>query len=267
MVIRFPNKARAGEVDDQLISFIDFKPTLMSLVGIEPPDYLDGKAFLGKHARKEPAKYIHAAGDRFDERYDMVRAVRDKRYKYIRNYQPEKPAYLPVAYRENMPVMKELLRMRDAGELNEVQALWFRETKPPFEFYDTETDPHEIHNLAEDPAYADKIKELSDECDRWMAEIEDRGLIPEKEYLEKIWPGQIQPVTAEVVLSEKDGLISLSSATAGASIGYQILKGNETPGNRWEVYTGPFKAGKEQKIVAVAHRIGYKPSAVLEQDM
>lgn len=266
MVIRFPNKFRAGETDDQFVSFIDFKPTIMSLAGIEPGDFLDGKAFLGKYARTEEAQYVHAGGDRFDAKYDMVRAVRDKQFKYIRNFQPEKPMYLPVAYRENMAVMKELLRMRDAGELNEVQALWFKETKAPFEFYDLEKDPHEINNLADDPAYADKIKELSEEMDRWMAEIGDRGLIDEHEYLESIWPGQIQPETANPIIAEENGKLSISSATTGASIGYQVLDEGEESGERWEVYMGPIEVAEGKKLIAVAHRIGYKRSEIVEKN-
>ena len=265
LVIRFPNKYRAGETDDQLVSFIDFKPTVMSLAGIEPGDFLDGKAFLGKYTRQEPAKYIHAAGDRFDDKYDMVRAVRDDRYKYIRNYQPEKPMYLPVTYRENMPIMKELLRMRDAGELNEVQSLWFRETKPKFEFYDTQNDPHEINNLADDPAYADKIKELSEECDRWMAEIEDKGLIPEIEYVKGIWPGMVQPQTANVEIGKENGMITLSSLTKGASIGYQIIGKEEEEGKVWEVYTDSFEVPKGKKLITIAHRIGFKASERVEK--
>ena len=266
MVIRFPNKFRAGETDDQFVSFIDFKPTIMSLAGIEPGDFLDGKAFLGKYARTEEARYVHAGGDRFDAKYDMVRAVRDKQFKYIRNFQPEKPMYLPVAYRENMAIMKELLRMRDAGELNEVQALWFKETKAPFEFYDLEKDPHEINNLADDPTYADKIKELSEEMDRWMAEIGDRGLIDEHEYLESIWPGQIQPETANPIIAEENGKLSISSATRGASIGYQVLDEGEEAGERWEVYMKPLEVPDGKRLLAIAHRIGYKRSEIVEKD-
>jgi len=209
---------------------------------------------------------VHAGGDRFDAKYDMVRAVRDKQFKYIRNFQPEKPMYLPVAYRENMPVMKELLRMRNAGELNEVQALWFKETKAPFEFYDLEKDPHEVNNLAADPAYADKIKELSEEMDRWMGEIGDRGLIEEKEYLESIWPGQIQPETADPIFMEENGKTSISSSTDGASIGYQMLEDGEEAGERWEVYMEPIEVAKGIRLVAVAHRIGYKRSEIVEKN-
>ncbi|MEM6801882.1 MAG: sulfatase [Bacteroidota bacterium] len=265
LVIRFPDKYRAGETDAQLVSFIDFKPTVMSLAGIEPGDFLDGKAFLGKYARKEEAKYVHAAGDRFDAKYDMVRAVRDDRYKYIRNFQPEKPMYLPVTYRENMPIMQELLRMRDAGELNEVQALWFREGKPKFEFYDTQNDPHEINNLANDPSYTDKIRELSEECDRWMDEIEDKGLIGEIEYVKGIWPDMIQPLTAEVVIEQEEGMITLSSKTEGASIGYQMVGKDEEAGKVWEVYKEAFEVPKGKKLITVAHRIGFKRSEHVEK--
>ncbi len=95
----------------------------------------------GKYKVGTPRSYIHGQADRFDERVDLIRAVRNKRFKYLKNFYPEKPYYLPIAYRENMEVMQELLRMRDAGELDENQALWFRTSKPAEELFDTETDP------------------------------------------------------------------------------------------------------------------------------
>jgi arylsulfatase A-like enzyme len=260
LIIRYPNAWRAGEVDDRLISFVDFKPTLLSLAGIPPPDYVDGQAFEGPYASEEPRKYIHGAADRFDEQYDMIRAVRDHRFKYLRNGQPEKPYYLPVKYREQMPIMQELLRLRDAGELDEYQAQWFRSTKDPEELFDTENDPHELHNLAADPAYAEKLAELRAECDRWMAERGDEGTMPEMEFLASIWPGGRQPVSAPPTGEWAGGRLSLATTTAGASIGYQRLAGDAEPGPRWDVYTGPIAAGAGERVVAVAHRIGYKAS-------
>ena len=85
--------------------------------------------------------------------------------------------------------MQELLRLRDAGKLTEYQAQWFRETKDEEELFDTQNDPHELHNLANDPQYADKLKELRAECDRWMEEIDDRGLVNEAELIAQMWPG------------------------------------------------------------------------------
>ena len=264
MIIRFPNMYRAGSLDDQLVSFIDFKPTILSLVGIQPPEYIDGRAFLGKFEDPVKRSYIHGGGDRFDAKRDMIRAVRDKRYKYLRNYKPDQPYYLPVAYREQMPVMKELLRMRDAGELNEYQAQWFRETKDEEELFDCEKDPHELHNLAKDPAYANKLAELRVECDRWMKEINDRGLKPEADYLESIWPEFKQPETAPLESNKENGLVSLSCVTKGASIGYQIYNWREEPGDSWKIYSEPVKLERGQRLAAVAHRIGYKPSEQIE---
>lgn len=263
MVIRFPDKRNAGEMDDQLISFIDFKPAILSLAGIQPPDYVDGRAFLGKYATTDERKYIHAGGDRFDAKYDMIRAVRDKQFKYLRNYHPEKGYYLPVAYREQMPVMQELLRMRDAGELNEIQAQWFRESKPREELFDCVNDPHELNNLAEQPQYREKLEELRAECDRWLAEIDDKGLMPEPEFLETIWPGQIQPETAAPVFEDTEAGIVISCSTPGASIGYQVMASTEQePGKRWMVYTEPVKLESGQKLAVITHRIGYKPTEV-----
>ncbi|MCP4310117.1 MAG: sulfatase-like hydrolase/transferase [Bacteroidetes bacterium] len=261
LIIRYPDKAGAGEEDDQLISFLDFKPTLLSMAGIEPPGYLDGRAFAGKYESAEKRKYIHGAADRFDERYDRIRAVRDHQYKYLRNYWPEKGYYLAVAYREQMPVMQELLRMRDHGELNKYQAQWFRESKPVEELFDTYNDPFELHNLAADPAYREKLEELRQECDRWIAETGDMGLIPETEYIESIRPGGVQPVTGNPVINSSGKGIEISCDTEGASIGYQLLSGDESPGESWHVYTEPIRIEEGITLVSIADRIGYKPSS------
>ena len=102
MIIRYPSKKRSGEIDKRLISFVDFAPTLLSMVNIEPPSYHQGLAFEGKLKSPNNRSYIHAAADRFDEYYDMIRAVRDKRYKYLKNYNLDKPYYHPLEYRERM---------------------------------------------------------------------------------------------------------------------------------------------------------------------
>ncbi len=263
LIIRYPDKAGAGESDDRLISFLDFKPTLLSLAGIEPPANMDGRAFAGKYESPEKRKYIHAAADRFDECYDRIRAVRDHRYKYLRNYWPDQGYYLPLKYREQMPVMQELLRMRDHGELNEYQAQWFRQSKPEEELFDTQTDPYELNNLAADPAYKEKLEELRQECDRWVAETGDMGLIPETEYIQSIWPGGVQPVTADPEIERKGAGIEISCATEGASIGYQLLSEGELPAESWRVYTGAIRAEAGQRVHAIAHRIGFKPSSVI----
>ena len=271
MIIRYPGRWRAGETDDQLISFVDFKPTLLSMAGLEPPDYVAGRVFVGPGGTTPRRRYVHAAADRFDEAYDSSRAVRDQRFKYIRHLDTERAYYLPLAYREQMPIMQELLRLRDAGELDASQSLWFRAQRPAEELFDTEADPHEVNDLASDPEYSDKLAELRAECDRWMQEVGDPGrerapdLESELELVASIWPDLEQPVTAAPAPTwSNDGLV-LESATPGASIGYQILGDDPEPGSTWSVYDAPLQPSAG-RVVAVAHRLGYLPSETIEMN-
>ena len=265
LIIRFPDQYRAGQTDDQLISFVDFKSTALSLAGIQPPDYVDGRSFLGDYEDSMPREYVHAAADRFDSKYDMVRAVRDERFKYLRNFKPEIPYYLPLEYRERMPIMQELLRLRDSGTLNESQAQWFRESKESEELFDLENDPHELINLASNPLYDKKLAELRSELDRWIEQIDDKGFMPESELIESMWPGGRQPITASPIASRStnDGPISLRSETAGASIGYQLLAEDQELSDSWLVYATPLTLGSGQTLVAIAHRIGFSPSGTI----
>lgn len=265
MIVRFPNKWKAGTVDEQLVSFVDFAPTLLSLTGSNPPEYLQGQAFLGEFKTEEERKYIHAAADRFDGYTDAIRAVRDKRFKYIRNYRPEQGYYLPIDYREQIPTMQELLRLRDTGELDSIQMQWFRKTKDPEELFDCVNDPHELHNLANDPKYATRLKELQTEMDRWIAEIGDQPNLPEKELLNQLWnSAEAQPLTANPVLIKKDNLVSVNCATEGASIGYKLINDGKVS-ESWSVYSGPFSVEKNTEIEVQAHRIGFKPSEIIRR--
>lgn len=264
MIIRFPGKWKAGSKDDQLISFIDFAPTVMSLVGIQPPAYLQGQAFLGEYKAAEPREYIHAAADRFDGFTDAIRAVRDDRFKYIRNYRPEQGYYLPVVYREQIPTMRELLRMRDAGTLNEFQAQWFRTTKPREELFDCETDPHELHNLAEDPEYADQLARLRTEMDRWLQEIGDQPNLPEAELVAQLWDGsKTQPETADPEITIQGGQLTITTPTEGASIGYKVIPSGGKAPKVWSVYSDPVNVSTGSEIRVQAHRIGYAPSETI----
>lgn len=262
LIVRFPNQWRAGEIDTQLISFVDFKSTILSLANIEPPSYTDGRAFLGKFINNEPRKYFHAAADRFDSEYDMIRAVGDGRYKYMRNFNPQSPYYLPLRYREQMPMMQELLRLRDSGGLNEFQMQWFRTSKDEEELFDVEVDPHELHNIAADPAYAAKLDELSSELDRWMLAIEDKGLLSETAYIESVWPGKLQPITERVSFEKEGSRVTLRSNTEGANIAYQILGPGSEPSLKWQVYVQPITLSPNFTLAVKAHRIGYAPSAL-----
>ncbi len=268
MIIRFPKKQQSGKIDKQLVSFVDFAPTLLSLTDINPPDYMQGKAFLGDYQATNTRKYIHAAADRFDGMTDVIRAVRDPQFKYIRNYRPEQEYYLPVKYRERIPTMQELLRLRDEGKLNKTQALWFREQKEPEEFYDCKNDPHEIHNLVHDPAYSKKLKELQTEMDRWLEAIGDQPNLPERELINQLWAGSdTKPITANPKIAISEGMITISCTTKGASVGYKIVDTNGSVSKAWNIYQKPFATPQGSTLVVRAHRIGFEPSEIIEKEM
>ena len=258
MIIRFPGKKQAGTIVDDLISFVDIPPTIMSLAGIEPPEYMHGRAFLGKY-KSEPREYIFAARDRMDSEYDVRRAVRDKRFKYIRNYRPEIGCYQDIKYRKQLESMQELLRLRDEGKLNKEQMYWFRKTKSPEELYDLLNDPYELNNVADDLAYREELIRLRKVHEEWIEEIGDDPLRSEKELFWSMWQDGVQPATEAPKIFRTGDSVKMTCATEGASIAYQI-NGKGYAKDHWYLYTKPFKTESGNEITATAIRIGYKQS-------
>ena len=260
LIIRYPNKYKAGDVEDALVSLMDLGPTVMSLLDIKPPKHTDGQAFAGRY-KKESRDYIFGSADRFDESTDMQRSVLDGRFVYIKNFMTELPLIFRNKYREKVPMNKKLIDMDINGELSGDAAYIFMKTKPIEELYDLHTDPYEVHNLAFDPAYESKLIELRTALSRWQTDIDDQGFKPESEIIKGFWPDMIQPVTSDVKIKiNSDGLIQMSCDTNGASIGYQTeaMIGED----RWLLYTEPIKITSTQKLMARAIRIGYKASNI-----
>jgi arylsulfatase A-like enzyme len=263
LIIRFPDQQMAGMIVDEMVSFVDFAPTLLSLANIKVPDYMQGQPFLGNQ-QTPPRKYIYAARDRLDDEYDMVRGIRDKQFKYFKNFQPEKPYIMDIEYRMQMGLMQELIRAYEAGELNEVQELWFAQTKPEEELYDLDADPHELNNLINDPACKDKAAELRASLKKWMDDIGDMGLIPETEMISRMWDGKDEPpVTDTPEITVGEGMINMQCSTPGASIGYKIIKDGVVP-DSWQVYTVPIEFKNGETLLYQAHRIGFEPSETKE---
>jgi len=175
-----------GEVDDQLINSVDFAPSMLQLAGLAIPEGMQGVPFLfDGEPNRSPRAYAYGARDRMDERYDIIRAVRDKRFRLIRNFEPLKPYYQYMNTPEKGATMQEIRKAEGAGEMTDAMALFSAGRKPVKELYDLEKDPHEIHNLADDPAYAEKLKELEEALFAWQLSIGDLGLIPESEIDER----------------------------------------------------------------------------------
>ena len=186
LIIRVPAKFQKSldisslATDNQLISAVDFAPTVLNIAGIDPPSYLQGRAFLGLHL-SPPRKFVYGARDRMDERYDIIRTVRGPQYRYIRNFEPLKPYYQYMNTPEKGATMQEIRKKEASGQLDPVMALFSANEKPVEELYDTHADPFEIHNLADDPAFSQRLSEMRHALSEWQNEIGDVGLIPEAE--------------------------------------------------------------------------------------
>lgn len=190
LIVRIPEKLRVngqgapGTVNDELVSLIDLAPTLLNLAGIKIPDVLQGRAFLGNQLT-EPRKYVYGARDRMDERYDIIRAVRDKRYKYLRNYEPFKAYYQYMNTPEKGASMRELRRVHALGQLPAAAARFMADHKPTEELYDLQQDPHEIHNLANSLEHQAILKRMREAHLEWVLQTRDLGLLPEPEIVRR----------------------------------------------------------------------------------
>jgi hypothetical protein len=161
--------------------------------------------------------------------------------------------------------MQELLRLRDEGKLNEDQKQWFRDHKPKEELFDCSVDPFELNNLANHPEYQDKLNELSTEMDKWLETIADNPDLPEGELIKKLWNGNnAQPSTSDPIITNNNGKVTINCETKGASIGFKVVKNGEKAPKSWEVYKSAIDIPKGAKLLVQAHRIGFRPSSVIE---
>jgi N-sulfoglucosamine sulfohydrolase len=255
MIIRWPKNYRpqgvaANGIDTRLVSFIDLAPTLLRLAGAPVPDYMQGRDLV----TDPPRQYIYASRDRIDEVQDRQRAVRDKRYKLIRSWHPEQPGGHRLAFRDNMAMMRELWRLLEAGELDDLQQQWF---EPPGEerLFDLQTDPFELHNLADDPAHKDTLRRMNKALLDWQGRVEDWSEQTETEMLAGFRPKGVKSVTPLPDLTFAGGKFHLANSNKGASLGYQIDAGP------WLLYTRPIAIPSGTTVQGKAVRYGWEDSA------
>ena len=256
MTIKFPENENAGTSDNRFISFIDLAPTVLSLAGIEPPKVMQGIAQFGEFEKKEKPKYTFHTSDRFDGVYDRLRAVRSERYKYIKSFDTTLSHALPVKYREQMPMMRELRRMYIGGELNENQARWLHPNKPEEELYDLIEDPYELNNLAASSELKDTLNNFRKVLTDWIKETNDLGEIPEDELIAKWLPEGKQPQLPSLEMEDKNDKIRLIAAKTDATILWKELQ--DSP---WNIYTEPTPT--TISFEGKSERIGYAQSEVL----
>ena len=263
-VIYYPEKFRPddvtpGSINDNMFSYVDVAPSILSLAGVEAPDYMQGQVSFGYNT-DEPRQYIYAARDRLDECEDQQRAVRDNRYKYIYNYYPGTSDYLGVEFTLNLKTVQELLAGHEAGTLNEDQESWF-EPRVEEELYDTQEDPYELHNLIDDEAYAEVRERMRNAYQEWKAEVRDMSdEMTEQEMIKLFFPDGEQPVTETPSVEVEDAgdgnvKVTVTGNTPGSSLGYKDA--SETS---WNLYTDSITIPKDSNLIFKAVRYGYKES-------
>jgi N-sulfoglucosamine sulfohydrolase len=263
---RQPEAVAPGTVNGDLVEFIDFAPTMLSLAGVSIPRHIQGRAFLGQR-RARPRDYVYGARDRMDEAYDLIRTVRDKRFRYIRNYMWYVSRGQDINYMNQMPTMQEMRRLHAEGKLQGPQAQYFEPTKPVEELYDTAADPHEVNNLADDPNYSDVLNRMRAALADWYRRTMDIGLIPEPIFDEMKRPGgEFQKTDDPVFIRQaggrgKGGVVMIACATRGASIAWRIGGDPKSPVG-WRLYTAPVPLEPGEVLHARACRIGFRDSGI-----
>lgn len=174
---------QASSMVDRKVGFVDFAPTVLSLVGLDAPAIMEGETFLGTDATAK--EYIFGYRDRADDAYDMSRAVYDGRFLYIRNFMPHVP-YIQnaIIFNKGKRSYEELFRVKSLGDLNEEQMELFL-PKDIEELYDLATDPHELNNIIDDPELEETGRVLRNVLMDHLRKTRDSGLLNEGDMMER----------------------------------------------------------------------------------
>lgn len=226
LIVHFPEKWRAlappdyapGGVSRRLVSFVDLGPTVLSLAGLAPPEGMHGTAFAGPHAGPGQALLFGGRG-RMDERTDLVRAVTDGRYVYVRNYLPHLPAGQPVQYMFETPTTQVWWREFRAGRLAPAQAA-FWQPRPAEELYDLRADPHETNDLARLPASAPLLGRFQAALNDHLLATAQVTAVPEAHLLSRNAGG---PLTAEAARVDVRAVWAAADRASRPDVAYEEL--------------------------------------------
>lgn len=188
LVVYFPEKWKhlapkeyaAGGKSERMISFADLAPTVLSIAGIKPPEWMQGHAFAGPH-QSEPQPFLHGERGRMDECMDLVRSTTDGRYVYLRNYFPHVSQAQRVAYQFETPTTRVWHQLFSEGKTNVEQSIFWQVPKEPEELYDLETDRDEVKNLAGSPEHRAVLEKLRAAQREHLVRVKDVCFLPEME--------------------------------------------------------------------------------------
>ena len=245
----------SGTTYNNLVSFVDFPKTIISVLDLPVPEKMQGNIFLGKD-KETNSEYVHFYRDRMSERYDFNRAVTDGEYYLIQNFQPHRPRGRSTRYgytvQQNWRANEESFVN---GESNAVQSQFYQ-PKETVELFNTKNDPWHIKSIAKEKESAKKLAELSNEIDRWMIEIRDIGLIPEPMFYDLVGHGKKYATIYEYAQSEDyeiKKILPIAKLAANGSVSNKndFLTFLDEPNpiiRYWGAY-GLFRIAQDDKVI------------------
>lgn len=289
LLMRWTGVISPGTARTDPVHTMDLAPTMLEASGLGVPTHMHGEPFMGRDGSftECPNTYVFGGRDRMDESEDTSRTVRDKRYRYVRNFHPDRSPMPHIDYPDHTATWAELRRLRGeearqlaCGEppslLTELQRSLMAASKTEEELYDLEQDPHETRNLVQDPEHSETLARLRSALHAWQDDIKDLGLMPERGLMEAWRPDGKAPVTATPILSMTAEGVTATCETAGASIGWTALPWQPQEsrklmervtgqpaedGRVWNLYTGPVPVREAGSLRFKAWRLGFTPSA------
>jgi uncharacterized sulfatase len=289
LLARWPGRITPGTVRSEPVALMDLAATTLEVAGLPVPAYMHAQPLFD--ASGQPAaqarQYIFGHRDRMDEQEDTIRTVRDARFRYIRNYHPDRPAMQHLEYADRLATWREFRRLcfEEATQLargetpsllTPAQRRVLATTRPEEELYEVRADPYEIHNLAGEARYAADLERLRAALAQWQHSYGDLGLLPEAYLIERWRPAGVWQQTEPPAIQILEGQIVAICPTAGASIGWtadpprayeppgmlsRITGDPDTGGRAWQLYSAPFPAPKGVTLWFRAQRLGYRASA------
>ena len=247
-VAKWIDNTRVGKTN-QLVSFVDFAPTILDAANIEIEFPFEGTSFN----KKDQRKYIYAATDRFDGSTDMRRSIRGGNFKLIYNADTTTPVYKKVAYRQQMKTMQVLDSLNIKQKLNTYFSNWFSKDKDRFELYEISKDYYELNNLINNPKYDAIFKTLQYHLFAWIKES-DFGNMSESAMLDSMFTSSMyipKLNIPEIIINDEGFLIE--SNNLYASVGWRNK--NEKV---WNIYKKNELINPKDDFEVVVFRPGYE---------
>lgn len=250
-----PKQLIPTSINNNLISFVDFAPSILAMAKVMSSEYIHGKEYLAQ-PQLTPREYIYASKDRIDGFPFRERAVRDHKLKYIKNYMPNQPGGVHIAYRDKLKSMQSMWHELTQGNLTKQQEFWFK-PRPAEELYNVVEDPDELNNLANKPEFKTQLVKMRGALTQWQSKVADLSEQAELAMAQSMWPNGEQPVTQTPDVSISNGKLVVTNKTSLASIGYKI------DNDKWQLYHQPISLEVGKKVQVKSVKYGWAESDVV----